>query len=141
MINTKPHLNAIHVVAAIIFNKKNELLITQRKPGSHYGGYWEFPGGRVEKDESDSEALIREIREELEVNISVKKLFWRDIFEYETKSIDIRFFFCGFLPLEQTINKTQIADYFWAKNGDLSNYKFPPADRAALHQLQKADYL
>jgi len=128
-------------VAAIIFNKKNELLITQRKPGSHYGGYWELPGGRVENDESDQEALIREIREELEVNIMVKKLFWRDIFKYEIKSIDIRFYFCAFLPPEQIVNKAQIADYQWAKNGDLSNYKFPPADIEALRQLQKANYL
>jgi len=60
----KPHLR---VVAAALFDESGRVLIAQRPEGKHMAGWWEFPGGKVAQGESDSEALIRELREELGV--------------------------------------------------------------------------
>jgi 8-oxo-dGTP diphosphatase len=61
----------IEVVCAVIEDKEKGILACQRPAGKHLAGLWEFPGGKVEEKESPALALIREIREELEVEISV----------------------------------------------------------------------
>ena len=63
----------IYVVAAIIRNKDNKYLITQRLPDAKYAGYWEFPGGTIEDGETPEKALVRELKEELNIDIVVKQ--------------------------------------------------------------------
>ena len=58
-------IKVLHVVAAAIFNKQGELLIAQRPLDKHMGGLWEFPGGKVEAGEAVTDALCRELDEEL----------------------------------------------------------------------------
>src|ERR1035438_1977423 len=67
-------IQPIHVSAALIF-RAGQLLITQRHAQSHLGGLWEFPGGKREAGESFEQCLVREIREELGVEIAVGELF------------------------------------------------------------------
>ena len=55
----------IHVAVAAIVNSKDEVLVSLRKQGTHLGGYWEFPGGKLEKGESVADGLFRELKEEL----------------------------------------------------------------------------
>tara|TARA_B100000683_G_scaffold232465_1_gene234515 strand:+ start:1102 stop:1302 length:201 start_codon:yes stop_codon:yes gene_type:complete len=66
-------LKLIPVVGAVIF-KEEKILAAQRKLESSLGGLWEFPGGKIEKNESPREALMREIQEELEANIEVHEV-------------------------------------------------------------------
>ena len=58
----------LHVVAAAIFNKQGDLLITQRPLEKYMGSLWEFPGGKVEVGEAVTDALFRELAEELGIN-------------------------------------------------------------------------
>jgi len=64
----------VEVAAAIIFHE-GQILISQRDERSHLSGYWEFPGGKREPDESFEECVMREIREELNVDIEVERFF------------------------------------------------------------------
>jgi 8-oxo-dGTP diphosphatase len=66
------------VVAAALVNDKNEVLVAQRPEGKRLAGRWEFPGGKVEADESPEEALVREIREELGIELQPEGIepFW-----------------------------------------------------------------
>ncbi|NOY72899.1 MAG: Nudix family hydrolase [Gammaproteobacteria bacterium] len=64
-----PHSD-IHVVAVALFNRQNEVLLTQRLPGKHLAGCWEFPGGKIEANESPLTALKRELQEELGIKLS-----------------------------------------------------------------------
>jgi 8-oxo-dGTP diphosphatase len=66
------------VVAIALMNVKGEVLLAQRPEGKRLAGKWEFPGGKVEKHESPEEALIREIKEELDIEIATKDCepFW-----------------------------------------------------------------
>lgn len=65
----------INVVAAVIKNDNGKILITQRNLKKSQGGWWEFPGGKIEQGETREEAIIREIKEELTIDIKVDSYF------------------------------------------------------------------
>ncbi len=71
-------MKTLLVVAAALVNEDNEVLLAQRPKGKRLAGKWEFPGGKVEKNESPEEALKRELSEELGINVAKKDLepFW-----------------------------------------------------------------
>jgi len=71
-----------------------KLLITRRHAAAHLGGLWEFPGGKREPDETFEQCLVREIREELGVEISVGKLFESVTHAYPEKTVRLKFFVC-----------------------------------------------
>ena len=129
------HLDTIYVVAAIIQNDAKEYLITQRMPGARYGGFWEFPGGTLEVGETPEEALTRELKEELNISVKLKGLFWHETLEGDTKIIDIQFINCDLKPTIQTIEKIEVADYHLVSAGDLNQYKFPEADEKLIQHL------
>jgi len=66
------------VVAAALVNSKNEILLAERPPGKRLAGKWEFPGGKVEAGESPEAALVRELQEELGIDVAAEDLepFW-----------------------------------------------------------------
>ena len=71
-------MKTLLVVAIALINDKGEILLAQRPAHKSLPGSWEFPGGKVEKDESPEQALVREIKEELDIDISAEHLepFW-----------------------------------------------------------------
>lgn len=74
-LNNKPKTISVHAVAGIL-RRGNTVLIAERPEGRPYSGYWEFPGGKIETGETGREALVRELHEELGIEvISVKHLF------------------------------------------------------------------
>jgi len=125
----------IRVVAAIIQNTSNQYLITKRPTNAHLGGYWEFPGGTVEKEEKLQEALKRELKEELDIEVDVKDLYWREAFEYDTKIVDISFFNCHSKSDNQVIKKLGVADYRWIPVDEFEEFKFPEADQQLINKL------
>ena len=71
-------IKTLLVVAAALVNPQNEVLLAQRPEGKRLAGKWEFPGGKVEKDESPESALVRELHEELGIEVKATDLepFW-----------------------------------------------------------------
>jgi 8-oxo-dGTP diphosphatase len=128
-------LPTIYVVAAIIKNGKEKYLITQRMPNARYGGYWEFPGGTVEDGETPNQALSRELKEELNIDVKVNELCWHESYNGKTKVIDIKFINCDIVPENQEIQKIEVADYRWVTANELNKYKFPEADEAFIQHL------
>ena len=80
-----PHLR---VVAAVIA-RNERYLITQRRPTAVLAGLWEFPGGRVEEGETDAEALLREVRERVGVEVTVGANIGRRTHDYDGYSVDL----------------------------------------------------
>ncbi len=80
------------VSAAIIKNSDNEIMICQRGPGGSCEFLWEFPGGKIEPGESPEECLVRECREELEIDIEVLDLFEQTKYSYPEREIEFMFF-------------------------------------------------
>ena len=88
--------NVVEVSAALIF-QCGKILLTQRPPGSHLAGLWEFPGGKREPLETFEQCLVREIREELGITIAVGRLFDSISHQYPQKSVLLKFFVCRLL--------------------------------------------
>src|SRR5262245_39486926 len=115
----------IEVSAALVF-RGGRLLITQRQAGSHLGGLWEFPGGKREVEETFGQCLVREIREELGVEISVGTLFEEVHHDYPGKSVHLKFFLCRLVSGEP--QPLECAAVKWVDQAELSRYEFPAAD-------------
>lgn len=110
------------VVIAFIRNNKNELLITQRALNTPYGGYWELPGGKVHNDEDHQDAVQRELKEELGINISGPYLFEILNLEHEFILFDVKF---DEQPID--LNAGQL-NYQWKNIEDIDMSVFPPSN-------------
>jgi len=125
--------NLIEVSAALIF-RADQLLITQRHAAAHLGGLWEFPGGKREAGETFEQCLIREIREELGVEISVGELFEAIAHDYPEKSVHLKFFNCRLLAGEP--QPLDCAAVKWVDQTELAQFEFPAADARLLEKLK-----
>jgi mutator protein MutT len=125
--------NCVEVSAALIF-RDGKLLITRRPAQSHLGGLWEFPGGKLEAGESFEQCLIREIREELGVEISVGELFEEISHDYPEKSVRLKFFICQLLSGEP--QPLGCAGVKWVLKAELADFEFPAADARLLQKLK-----
>jgi mutator protein MutT len=126
--------NAIQVAAAVI-EYKGRYLITKRADDVHLAGYWEFPGGKREFGESLETCLVRELREELRVEIKGPVRFMVIQHEYPDKTVELNFFFCSWVPGE--IRLFGCADFRWVYPGELSGFTFLPADEPVVAELQE----
>ena len=80
---------ALSVVAAALFDESGRVLIAERPPGKHMAGRWEFPGGKVNPAESEGEALVRELREELGVEVTASTPFMRLRHSYGDRDVEL----------------------------------------------------
>ncbi len=127
--------NCIEVSAALIF-RGGKLLITQRPAKAHLGGLWEFPGGKREPDETFEQCLVREIREELGVEISVGELFESVTHAYPEKTVHLKFFICRLLGGEPQPLACKAVK--WTGKSELADHEFPAADANLLVKLRDA---
>ena len=130
--------NLIEVSAALIFHG-GKLLITQRHAKAHLGGLWEFPGGKREPAETFEACLIREIHEELGVEISVESLFAEVVHHYPEKSVHLKFFCCRLLQGEP--QPLDCAAVRWVDQTNLETHPFPAADAQLLEKLKSGNEL
>ncbi|MEI2272581.1 (deoxy)nucleoside triphosphate pyrophosphohydrolase [Sphingobacterium sp. ML3W] len=115
----------IKVVCGIIF-KDDLVLICRRKPEKSLGGYWEFPGGKVEESESYEQSLTRELIEELNLKVNIKQHFFNTVHHYDKSSIELISFIC---ETENIATESTDHDQLeWVKVSDLLNWKLAPAD-------------
>ncbi|CAM3689352.1 (deoxy)nucleoside triphosphate pyrophosphohydrolase [Sphingobacterium prati] len=113
------------VVCGIIF-KDDLVLICRRKPEKSLGGYWEFPGGKVEDMESYEESLLRELIEELNLKVEIKQHFFDTVHHYDKGAIELISFIC---ETENIATESTDHDQLeWVKVSDLLNWKLAPAD-------------
>jgi len=123
----------VKVVAAIIENDKNEILCALRSPDMAIPNMWEFPGGKVEKDEDIYTALKREIHEELNCAVETIDLFHDNTHEYETFIINILCIKCRII--EGTPVPSEHSKLIWLKRENLESLNWAPADIPAVEAL------
>lgn len=121
------------VVAAVI--ERDGLILIARRPAAlHLGGLWEFPGGKQNPGEGPEAALVREIREELGVALTVGSLLERVDWRYPEKRVRLSFFRCAIEGEPRALEGQELA---WVRPADLGRYDFPPADATLLARLSR----
>ncbi|WP_133408345.1 8-oxo-dGTP diphosphatase MutT [Parashewanella tropica] len=126
-------MKRIHVAVGVIINSQNQILIAKRHKHLHQGGKWEFPGGKVEKGETTSEALIRELKEEVDLDVENTTPFMELSFDYPDKQV--------FLDIHQVSEFKGEAkgqegqEIKWVSKCDLIDYQFPDANQPILEKI------
>ena len=124
----------IEVVAAII-RRGNEIFATQRGYGE-FKDLWEFPGGKIEPGESPQQALVREIREELDATIEVGELLQTVEWDYPTFHLTMRCFWCKLTCEALHLNEHEAAA--WLDKDTLFSVRWLPADVGVLKTIEAA---
>ena len=130
-------MKTIRVVAAVIkaTNEKGDPMIfaTQRGYGDFKGG-WEFPGGKIEEGETPQEALIREIREELETEIAVGELIDTIEYDYPTFHLSMDCFWAEIVSGDLVLKEHEAAK--WLTKYELDTVEWRPADVTLIEKLR-----
>lgn len=126
----------VEVVAALIWNG-DKFMICQRPANKKRGLLWEFVGGKVEKDESKIQALIRECKEELNIDIEVDNEFISVKHTYPDIIINLTVFNSKIINGNPTLLEHN--DLKWITKEEISNYKFCPADEVVLEKIKNGN--
>lgn len=124
-------MKTIKVVAAIIICE-NKVFATQRGYGEFKGG-WEFPGGKIEDGETPQQALVREIKEELDTDIEVGECFDTVEYDYPEFHLSMDCFLCKVLSGELILKEHQAAK--WLKKEELNSVDWLPADLGLIRKI------
>jgi mutator protein MutT len=126
--STKHHL----VVVAAVIEDNGRFLVTRRQPGVHLAGMWEFPGGKIDPDETHTAALQREIREELDCDVDVGELVFDITHAYPEKTVRLYFYRCAIRGAPRPMLGQEMR---WVTREELLTLGFPPADQELIKLL------
>ena len=121
-------MKVVYVSAAAIFNQAGEILLAQRPAGKAMAGLWEFPGGKIESDETPERALVRELKEELTIEVTEKDLEPITLASHAYENFHL------FMPLYAVRRwigapqPTEGQELAWVKPQNLHSYPAPAAD-------------
>jgi 8-oxo-dGTP diphosphatase len=123
----------INVAVGVIINKQKQVLLAKRHDHLHQGGKWEFPGGKVEQNESVTEALIRELKEEVDLDINQTTELMDISHDYPDKHVRLDIH----LVTDFTGNAVGVEgqQVKWVDINDLKDYQFPEANKPIIDKL------
>ena len=124
----------IRVVCALI-KKNNRIFVAQRDYGE-FKGLYEFPGGKIEEGETPKEAIIREIKEELETTIKVERFLLNEVYEYPSFILDMDAFLVTPIEGNLTIEKGIHSDEKWINKEEGELLSWCPADKDIFFKIR-----
>ena len=126
-------MKTVRVVAAIII-RDGKVFATQRGYGQ-WQGWWEFPGGKIEAGECPQEALVREIREELDAEIEVGELIETVEWDYPAFHLTMHCFVCSLVSQSMHLNEHEASA--WLTRETLHSVKWLPADEGLIQKIRE----
>jgi len=127
-------MKRLHIAAAVILNPSQEqVFITKRPDKAHKGGLWEFPGGKVEAGETASQATVRELFEEIGIEVTELSHFQHLQHDYPDKSLAFDFFVVT--AFEQQPYGKEGQQGLWVDVNQLAEYEFPEANVPVLEKV------
>ena len=128
-------MNQLHVAAGILHDSSGRILITERLCDGPFDGLWEFPGGKITDGESSAQALIRELAEELGIEVATSQPFMELQHEYPDRIVDIEFFLVtSWSGMPAGLEGQGLR---WLRPSDLNPDILLPADVPVLEALQR----
>ncbi|MBR3227170.1 MAG: (deoxy)nucleoside triphosphate pyrophosphohydrolase [Erysipelotrichaceae bacterium] len=127
-------MKTIHVVAAIIKDDHNRIFATQRGYGAFKDG-WEFPGGKVEPDESPEHAIVREIKEELDTDIEVENYLTTIEYDYPEFHLSMKCYWARIINGKPHLLEHEAAR--WLSVSELDTVEWLPADLTIIDLIRK----
>jgi len=124
----------IQVVAGIL-QRENRILIAQRPPGKPYSGFWEFPGGKIEQNESGEHALRRELYEELGIEVSNAKLLFHHEYTYPDKMVHLQVWYVLHFSGEPHSKENQALN--WVTFAEMGQLNLLEGNGSIVDKLQK----
>lgn len=127
---------SVLVAAAVIRQRPGApVLLTRRMKGAHLAGMWEFPGGKVEAGEAPEDAVVRECREEIDVELEVIDILEVAWHRYREKDVLLLFYDCRLLVGE--VRHLGVSDHAWVEPERLDDYPLPPPDARLVRKLRE----
>jgi len=124
----------LKIVAGVIVDDSNKILLAQRNDGKNMAGKWEFPGGKVEAGETKKEALRRELREELDIECKIGDYIGSSVYNYDDFTVDLHLYFADILDGEiQAVEHKKIA---WTEIDTIENYDIPQANFPLINKIR-----
>ena len=124
----------IRVAAAVIFID-GKFLLSKRKADQHQGNKWEFPGGKIDGDESVEQALVRELQEELGIEVKDQQEFMSLDFEYPEKKVSLYFQLVTAFSGQETGKEGQLVS--WFNDKEIQQLEFPDANLPVLKKIKE----
>lgn len=123
----------IDVCAAVIVNPKEKLVFLAKRPeNSHLAGFWEFPGGKMEKGESPKECLVRELKEELDVSAKVGSFICESVYHYSEKTVRLLAYW---VMIDEKPKLKEHDSFMWVKVEEFDFASLAPADRIVAKEV------
>lgn len=133
-------MKRVHVAVAVIVAPGQQILIARRPDDKHLGGLWEFPGGKVESGETTALALVRELKEEVGLDVLPTNMdsLTEIVFDYPDKLVclDVMWVEVAANALDQA-HGAEGQPIAWVIADALSDYRFPEANQPILEMIQK----
>lgn len=125
-------MKKVNVSAAVIV-KDNKYFIAKRNKDKHLGGYFEFPGGKQDDNETLEQTVVREIKEELNVDITVDGKLGEEHYSDEKINVHLHYFFCTIIKGDIVLKEHEEAA--WVSKEEFNKYKFAEGDKDIISLL------
>ena len=125
-------MKKINVASAIII-KNNKYFIAKSNKNKHLGGFYEFPGGKQNINETLEETVIREIKEELDVYVCVGNKLGEEHYKDEKINVHLHYFFCTIISGDIVLKEHE--DSVWVSKEEFQNYEFAEGDKDIISLL------
>ena len=128
----------INVTCAIIL-KGDKILVTQRSAEMNLPYKWEFPGGKIEIGENEEECILREIREEINIEIQILERLTPSVYQYPTFTINLIPFVANYLKGEVVL--AEHSNFKWLEKSELMRLDWAPADVPIVEEILKSKHV
>lgn len=127
-------MKTIRAVVGVLRNKNQEILIAERRKGQFMAKFWELPGGKIEANESPQQALTRELKEELDIQVQQLSLHQTMVHKYEDRTVELSIY--NINQYQNTAAGIEGQTIAWAKINDLNAYKLLPTMKAFIASIK-----
>lgn len=131
-------MKSLQVAVGVVRNASGQVLISLRNPSLHQGGFWEFPGGKIESGESALQALYRELKEELDLTVLAATPLITINHQYPDRAVTLHVFLVE--HFQGTAKHADGQPILWARIAELSRYRFPAANQPIITAIRLPPY-